>query len=387
MEGLGLKLSVVVASHDRPLRLRWLLNALEEQTLDPGRWEVVVAHDSDGPQTEALLREHPLAARRRPAPPDVRARPGPRGQAQRGLARRAGAARRCSPTTTAGRPPDWLANALAAASSDTRARSSRARRAPDPDELAVKHHAPHARSQEVDAADAVGPDLQHRLPARAARARSAASTRRCRWPPARTPTWRSARRRSGAPLVAAPEVLTYHAVEAVTLPARLRETWRWQHLALLVRAPPAAARAHAAARSSGSRSHALAAARRWRGLALARRHPRLRALLVAAVGARRAPVVRLGPARPRARGHRAARRAWRSTSSRPRRWRAARCATGRRCCERRDPATRSSGRRCAAARSASRTSWRRPARAGTTARIVAGHRGRHAATRSRTGWR
>ena len=42
----------------------------------------------------------------------------------------------------------------------------------------------------------------------------------------------------GAPLVAAPEVLTYHAVEATTLPARLRETWRWQHLAYIVRRHP-----------------------------------------------------------------------------------------------------------------------------------------------------
>src|SRR5207247_9572197 len=42
----------------------------------------------------------------------------------------------------------------------------------------------------------------------------------------------------GAQIVAAPEVLTYHAVEAVTLPARLRETWRWQHLAYVVRRHP-----------------------------------------------------------------------------------------------------------------------------------------------------
>ena len=34
--------SVVVASHARHLRLRWLLNAFEEQTLAPERWEVVV---------------------------------------------------------------------------------------------------------------------------------------------------------------------------------------------------------------------------------------------------------------------------------------------------------------------------------------------------------
>src|SRR3954452_18369501 len=56
------EISVVVASHDRPLRLRWLLNALEVQTLPTERWEIVVGHDSNGPETEELLRTHPLAA-------------------------------------------------------------------------------------------------------------------------------------------------------------------------------------------------------------------------------------------------------------------------------------------------------------------------------------
>src|SRR4051812_3550920 len=55
------ELTVVVPSHDRPLRLRWLLNALEAQTLDKALWEVVVGHDSAGPETEELLTTHPLA--------------------------------------------------------------------------------------------------------------------------------------------------------------------------------------------------------------------------------------------------------------------------------------------------------------------------------------
>ena len=41
----GPDLTVAVASHERPLRLRWLLNALEEQTLERARFEVVVCHD------------------------------------------------------------------------------------------------------------------------------------------------------------------------------------------------------------------------------------------------------------------------------------------------------------------------------------------------------
>jgi hypothetical protein len=54
-------LSVVIASGDRPLRLRWLLNALERQTLAPDRWEVIVAHTSDNPAVETLVAGHPLA--------------------------------------------------------------------------------------------------------------------------------------------------------------------------------------------------------------------------------------------------------------------------------------------------------------------------------------
>src|SRR3954466_4492844 len=61
MPGTDVEISVVVPSHERPLRLRWLLNALEEQTLETGRWELVVVHDSRGDETARLLEEHPLA--------------------------------------------------------------------------------------------------------------------------------------------------------------------------------------------------------------------------------------------------------------------------------------------------------------------------------------
>ena len=54
-------LSIVVASHHRPLRLRWLLNALQEQTLERSVWEVIVAYDPVDHETATLLRSHPLA--------------------------------------------------------------------------------------------------------------------------------------------------------------------------------------------------------------------------------------------------------------------------------------------------------------------------------------
>lgn len=55
------QISVVVPSHDRPARLRLLLDSLRRQTLRDDRFEVVVAHDSSGSETADLLRSHPLA--------------------------------------------------------------------------------------------------------------------------------------------------------------------------------------------------------------------------------------------------------------------------------------------------------------------------------------
>jgi glycosyltransferase involved in cell wall biosynthesis len=56
-------IAVVIASHNRALRLRWLLNSLEEQTLGRDRFEVIVAYDSDdGGATRTLLAEHPVKA-------------------------------------------------------------------------------------------------------------------------------------------------------------------------------------------------------------------------------------------------------------------------------------------------------------------------------------
>ena len=55
--------AVVVPSHDRPGRLAALLDSLSRQTLDAASFEVIVAHDSSGPETEGLLVSHELAAK------------------------------------------------------------------------------------------------------------------------------------------------------------------------------------------------------------------------------------------------------------------------------------------------------------------------------------
>jgi GT2 family glycosyltransferase len=279
VEGLGLsepRLSVVVPSHDRPLRLRWLLNALEEQTLARDAWEVVVAHDSSGTETEALLRTHPLAAAG--VLRHLTFDPGPGPAAKRNAAWRLARGQTILFTDDDCRPPpDWLANALAAVERHPRAIVQGTTRV-DPDELAVRQHAPHARSQEVTPPTPFAQTCNIAYPR--ALLQGAGGFDEALPLAAGEDTDLAIRARAlGGQLVAAPEVLTNHAVEATTLPARLRETWRWQHLAYIVRRHPQL-RDHMPLRLFWKPSHALlmpAVA----GLALARRHPLLGALLVA----------------------------------------------------------------------------------------------------------
>src|SRR5437870_10992463 len=54
--------SVVVASHARESRLATLLDALAQQTVGRGGWEVVVVHAYDRATTERVLEGHELAA-------------------------------------------------------------------------------------------------------------------------------------------------------------------------------------------------------------------------------------------------------------------------------------------------------------------------------------
>lgn len=106
-------IAVAVASHGRPLRLRWLLNALEGQTLARDRWEVVVCH-TDEPATTRVVAEHPLAADgtlRSIAVPAADGRP----SMQRNLAWRASSAPVVLFTDDDCRPPeDWLEDAVRA---------------------------------------------------------------------------------------------------------------------------------------------------------------------------------------------------------------------------------------------------------------------------------
>jgi len=108
------ELSIVVPSHDRPLRLRWLLNALDAQTLDRCLWEVVVCHDSFGVETDRVLATHPLADEG-----VLRSTRLPAGTAPPGANRNAALKLARAPTIVFTdddcRPPrDWLENVLRA---------------------------------------------------------------------------------------------------------------------------------------------------------------------------------------------------------------------------------------------------------------------------------
>ena len=226
-------IAVVVPSHDRPLRLRWLLNALMLQTLPRDRWEVVVGHDSSGPETEELLRTHPLAAEgvlRHVTLPPGSAPPG----ANRNPAWRAARASIIVFTDDDCRPPkDWLENALNAARRHPGA-IIQGTTLKDPSELVVTH-APLLHSQTVrpltpwlEACNIIYPkELLERSGGFDEEQYTGEDTdlaMRCK--------------ELGAEAVGAPEVLTYHACVELTAWETLRGRMRWKDLPLLLRKHP-----------------------------------------------------------------------------------------------------------------------------------------------------
>jgi GT2 family glycosyltransferase len=228
------EIAVVVPSHDRPLRLRWLLNALEDQTLPKDRWEVVVGHDSAGPETEELLRTHPLAAagvlRHVTLEPNS-APPGRNRNAALALVR----APVVAFTDDDCRPPaDWLANALAAAQRHPGAIVQGATM-PDPEETEIGQHAPHVHTQSIwpprpwaQACNIVYPrELLERAGGFPEDMYVGEDT-----------TLAERARALGAGYVAAPEVVTAHAIEEASLPRLVRGAWRWQGLPLMIRRNP-----------------------------------------------------------------------------------------------------------------------------------------------------
>jgi GT2 family glycosyltransferase len=229
----GPSIAVVVPSHERPLRLRWLLNALEEQTLDRAAWEVVVCHDSQGPETAELLRSHPLAGAGLLRALEIEPGHGP--GIKRNRAWRASAAELIVFTDDDCRPPaQWLTGVLASARANPGSIVQGATQ-PDPDELGVLHAGPRMRSQEIEP-PVVWAQTCNIVYPREVLERLGGFDDDLDWVEDFELACRA--RASGVPYVGAAEMLTYHAVDEASVRGVFREAWRWRYLPGVVAAHP-----------------------------------------------------------------------------------------------------------------------------------------------------
>jgi hypothetical protein len=224
--------SVVVPSHGRHLRLRWLLNALEEQTL-AGDWELVVVHDYDAATEHTVLGDHPLAAAGKLRA--IAIEPGTGSPArQRNIGWRAARSELVAFTDDDCRPErDWLEQLTASARRSPGAVVQGTTR-PDPLEAELMR-APHVRTMRIDPVNRYRQTCNILYP-RALLERLGGFDERA---VAGEDVGLSLRAEGvGAAIVAAPRALVYHAVESHTLPGILRQNLKWRHLAYLAKRHP-----------------------------------------------------------------------------------------------------------------------------------------------------
>lgn len=226
------ELSVVVPTHARPIRLLWLLNALEEQTLPRERWELLVAHDEADDRTRRLLDEHPLTAAGvlRPLPSAS-----PVHGVKRNAAWRAARAPVIVFTDDDCRPPeDWLENFHDAIAANPGAIVQGATH-PDPDEF-DPHAAPLFTTQMIDPPTKWGQTCNIAYPREVLEANGgfdeafAVVGEDC--------DLLQRALSNGARQVGAPEAQSFHAVEARSLRMYLRRCWSWQDVPGLVARHP-----------------------------------------------------------------------------------------------------------------------------------------------------
>ncbi len=231
------EITVVVASHNRALRLRWLLNALEEQDLDRDRWEVVVAHDStDDGLTEALLEHHPLAADGTLR--GLRLAPGAGNSASRlrNAAWNAAQGELIAFTDDDCRPPaGWVRRALDAGRRHPGAIVQGTTRA-DPDE-AVEESGGYVHRQNIDPPSPQAETCNIVYP-REVLARIDGFTEHPPLAVGEDTDLMLRARAAGVEHVPAPELLTYHAIHGATLAGVVRGMGRWSDLAWLYRRHP-----------------------------------------------------------------------------------------------------------------------------------------------------
>lgn len=227
-------LSVVVPTHDRPARLKRLLDALARQSLDPDCFEVVVVHHGER-LTLAVLSAHPLAASGalRPVCVDP-ARTGPAAKRNAGWA--AARAPTIAFTDDDCRPPlDWAERIAAGAGLHPGAVVQGAT-SPDPEEAHLLGRSG-ARTLAVQPPTPWGQTSNIAYP-RALLERLGGFDESFPNPGGEDADLLTRALQTGASHHAAPEALTHHAVEVLDLAARVRVARRWSGAVLLVKRHP-----------------------------------------------------------------------------------------------------------------------------------------------------
>ena len=223
-----------MASRNRPLRLRWLLNALAEQTLPRHSFEVIVGHDSVESETRDLLATHPLAGTG-----VLRAVAVPRGSASPGRTRNAAWRSARAPVIAftgddCRPPPEWLKHALSAATRHSGAIVQGSTR-PDPEEHKISLYAPYVTTESIDPPQPWGQACNIIYPVEILERLGGFPEDMCG---GEDTALAQCARDAGVSYVGAAEVLTSHAVEEAPLILQALDGRRLRELPLLLRRHP-----------------------------------------------------------------------------------------------------------------------------------------------------
>ena len=227
--------SVVVPSHARRLRLRWLLNALEDQTLAPESFEVIVVHDYTGGDAQ-MVDDHELAQDGRLR--TVAIDPGTGSPArQRNVGWRLARAPLVAFVDDDCRPePTWLEHLLAGFRAHPEAIIQGSTR-PDPYEIRVRG-SPHVRSLSFTPPYDYAPTCNIAYPRALLELVDGFDEAFSAHSGGEDTDLSMRARATGASLVAAPAARVYHSVEAYSLPGALKLNLKWRHLVFVFKRYP-----------------------------------------------------------------------------------------------------------------------------------------------------
>jgi GT2 family glycosyltransferase len=232
----GPDVSVVIPSHARRLRLRWLLNSLEEQTLDPSRFEVIVVHDYGDEDTRNVIERHPLTEMG--VLRHIRIEPGTGQPArQRNLGWRAAEAPLIAFTDDDCRvDPRWLEAYVDAAAQHPGAIVQGVTKN-EPYEIET-WAAPHVRTLDIPHPPNEFLQTCNILYPRDLLERLGGFDESFEAPAGEDTDLGMRAAETGAEIAGTYDAVVYHAVEEYTLPAMIKLGWKWRHVALLARRHP-----------------------------------------------------------------------------------------------------------------------------------------------------